>query len=966
MGKTIKFIILLSIIFFYRIELVKTQIDRYNFNIFGQKHQACIVCASNSHPLYNLTANLLAEDIERVTGYKPTVYSNLSEASGNIILIGNIDESAIKDLVGKSSEFYQKITGKFEIYGLYNILQQNDNKNNILLIAGSDHRGTAYGAFDISERIGVNPWYWWADVTPEKKESLSLSIAQYISNTPSVKYRGIFLNDEDFALQPWAAKTLEPETGDIGPETYSHIFELLLRLKANMIWPAMHNCTKAFFHYPENVKVAEKYGIIIGSSHAEPMLRNNVDEWDKTTLGQFNYRTNKETVKNYWQQRVKESKNMEAAYTMGMRGIHDSGMEGFEDADAKADALKEIITDQRTILEKTLQKPITEIPQVFIPYKEVLNVYDHGMELPEDITIIWPDDNYGFVRRLPNPEERKRSGGNGVYYHISYWGRPHDYLWLSSTHPLLIWEEMTKAYNHGAQQMWIVNVGDIKPAEYNMQLFLNMAYNMPDFNSPDNIWKHQENWLENIFPSYGQDLKSIFQDYYNLNFERKPEFMGWSQVEHTTVVSPTAYNHFYYGDEAERRLVHFRVLALQIENLKDKIPINLKDAFFELVEYPVLSAAYINYKWLCLDKAYLYANQGRSSANYYVSMAKTAYEKMIQLTDYYNTDLANGKWKHMMCMAPRNLPVFEEPMWPSWEIKNIADYDICLEGYTGETYREGSRIWKLPEYYRDANQKYFIDLYLKGNQEVKWTATVSDEWISIDKEGSLSPENGQQDTRLWVRINWNKIPPEARNTGKITFMGNGKKRVVTVVANNLPSEPESVQNYNYEMNRYLSIPSSSFKQKSQTGWQIIESLGYSGSLLCSTMDSVNQESSDQTWVNYDFYSSSKGFCKVNIYCLPNHPINSTYGLKMVVSIDNGEKQILDFQTHGRSEQWKQNVLSNTYCQQAEFKLPENGKHILKIEVLDPGICIDRIEIDFGGLREGYGMEPETKVNTNSF
>ncbi|MBN1185068.1 MAG: glycosyl hydrolase 115 family protein [Bacteroidales bacterium] len=955
-----RLIILLNLSIF-SIHYAISQKSSSDFTIYSKETKAQIVCLSDYHLLYKLASDLLAEDIEQITGYKPRVYSNMSEASGNIILIGNIGDAAIKDIVGESSEFYQKITGKFEIYGLYNVPQYNDKHNNILLISGSDHRGTAYGVFDISERIGINPWYWWADVTPEKKKDLTISIDQFVSNPPSVKYRGIFLNDEDWGLQPWAAKTFEPETGDIGPKTYAKIFELLLRLKANMIWPAMHSCTKAFFHYPENVMVAEKYGIIIGSSHAEPMLRNNVDEWDKKTMGDFNYRTNKETVKEYWQQRVEESKNMEAAYTMGMRGIHDSGMEGFEDMDARANALEEIITDQRSILETTLQKPISEIPQVFIPYKEVLDIYDHGMDLPEDITIMWTDDNYGYIHRLPNAEEKKRSGGSGVYYHISYWGRPHDYLWLSSTHPLLIWEEMTKAYHNEAKQMWIVNVGDIKPAEMNMQLFLSMAYDMERFPTGNDVWKYIFAQIDEIFPHSSEEIAMIIRKYYTLCFERRPEFMGWSQVEHITQVSNTAYNHFYYGDEAQKRLDDFRDLERWVRNVGQDIPSDRRDAYFELIEYPVKCAVFMNYKWLYLEKAYLCAKQGRSSANYCAMRAKAAYDSIIRLTDYYNTQLADCKWNQMMCMAPRNLPVFEEPMWPSWDIKNIADFDICLEGYTGETYREGSRTWKLPEYYRGASQKFFIDLYLKGNQPVEWTATTSDNWISVTQGGILSPETGYKDTRLWVDIDWDKVPSGDRHTGKITFSGNGKKRVVTIIANNIPNDFIASHNSWYEINGYISIPSTSTSRKSGDGWQGINFLGYSDGLLCAVSDENYSKSGNRPWAEYDIYTVSKGSINVKIYCLPTHPLNNGYGLKLTASLDEGKEKIFDFQTFGRSEQWKQNVLSNTYCQQAEFTLAENGEHTLRIEALDPGICIDRIEIDFGGLREGYGLKTKTRL-----
>ena len=268
--------------------------------------------------------------------------------------------------------------------------------------------------FALSARMGVSPWYWWADVAPVRQKTISIKIEDYTSRSPSVKYRGIFLNDEDWGLQPWAAKTFEPETGDIGPKTYAKIFELLLRLKANTIWPAMHPSTKAFYTIPGNKEVAAEYQIFVGTSHAEPMLRNNVGEWDKKKFGDYDYSTNRNVVKNYWQERIEElGPDDKYIVTLGMRGIHDSGMQGNYTKEEKVAMLETIISDQRKMLENVLKKDVKSIPQAFVPYKEVLEIYSDGARIPADVTLVWPDDNHGYIRQLSNAEERKRSGGAG-------------------------------------------------------------------------------------------------------------------------------------------------------------------------------------------------------------------------------------------------------------------------------------------------------------------------------------------------------------------------------------------------------------------------------------------------------------------------------------------------------------------------------------------------------------------------
>lgn len=605
-----------------------------------------------SDELIKWAAKDLAENIGEIVGKEITInYTDRFNPDTKGIYIGKVDDKLIKSLPENCTD---QLQDKWET-----LIIKNHQDN--LFIVGSDIRGTVYGIFEMAERIGISPWKWWADVTPQKKGIIKLDLPSTgILEGPSVQYRGIFLNDEDWGLQPWAAHTFEYEIKDIGPKTYEKIFQLLLRLKANTIWPAMHPCTKAFFSIPGNKEMAEKYHIYIGTSHAEPMLRNNVDEWDENVDGQFNYFTNSKKIKEYWQERISEAKNGNLIITMGMRGVHDSGMEGNASQEEKVRMLETVIKDQREILTKTLHKPIDNIPQVFIPYKEVLNLYNSGLEVPDDITLMWTDDNYGYIRRLSNNVEQKRKGGSGVYYHISYWGRPHDYLWLSSTQPGLIWYEMSRAYQNGARKIWIVNVGDIKPAEYNMEFFLDLAWNINSIGE-STIKTHLINWSTREFGGLkAQDITNLLHEYYRLAFLRKPEYMGWSRTEPTTPTRMTAFT-TNNNNELQRRIDSYTILFNKVEQIQPHISDERQDAYFQLVTYPVKCAALMNYKFLYAQQAFL--SDDKTQKEILSKKSQQAYDDIIALTLEYNNEISGGKWQNIMSMKPRNLPAYKMPVY---------------------------------------------------------------------------------------------------------------------------------------------------------------------------------------------------------------------------------------------------------------------------------------------------------------
>ena len=524
-----------------------------------------------------------------------------------------------------------------------------------LYVTGSDAHGVAYGILEISRLIGVSPWEWWADVMPLKRSSFSLANGYVNLQAPSVEFRGIFINDEDWGLMPWSSLHYEPwhKPGRIGPKTNARIFELMLRLRANTYWPAMHECTQPFFLTQGNREVAEQYGIYIGGSHCEPMASSTAGEWRKRGKGEYDYVNNSKNVYDFWEQRVKEVANQPILYTIGMRGVHDGAMNGAKTIKEQKAVLQHVFADQRHLLQQYVNQDVTKVPQVFIPYKEVMDIYDAGLEVPEDVCLMWCDDNYGYIHHFPTDEERQRKGGNGVYYHISYWGRPHDYLWLGTFSPALLYQQMTTAYDSGIQKLWVLNVGDIKPAEYQIELFMDMAWDIHSVRK-QGITKHLSHFLQREFGNQlGKRLLPLMKEHYRLAYIRKPEFMGNTREEeyHTNdyrIIKDMPWSEKYI----DTRLAAYQKLEDEVETCFNKVIPERQDAYFQLVKYPLQASAEMN-------KKILYAQKARHGLESW-SKSDAAFDSIASLTRIYNIGFHNNsKWHRMMDFQPRRLPVFE-------------------------------------------------------------------------------------------------------------------------------------------------------------------------------------------------------------------------------------------------------------------------------------------------------------------
>src|SRR5579859_2098234 len=431
---------------------------------------------------------------------------------GRTILVGTLGKSpAIDKLAAEGKIDVSGVRGQWEAYDIETV-------GDTLVIAGSDKRGTIYGLYEISEQIGVSPWSWWADVPVPHKDALFVAAGRHYGKPPAVKYRGIFLNDEAPALSGWAKE----KYGTLDHRFYEKVFELILRLRGNFLWPAMWD--NAFNEDdPLNPKIADEYGIVMSTSHHEPMLRAQ-QEWKRHGTGDWNYATNGETLRKFWAEGVRRNKDYESLVTLGMRGDGDKPMtESEQNADTKL--LEQIVADQRKILAQEVNSNLAQIPQVWALYKEVQLYYEKGMRVPDDVTLLWCDDNWGDIRRLPTPEERKRPGGAGIYYHFDYVGDPRNYKWINTNQISKVWEQMHLARDYGADRLWVVNVGDLKPMEFPIEFFLTLARD-PEAWPKERLGEFTRDWAAREFgPGHAAEIADIVTRHDRYIGRRKPELL---------------------------------------------------------------------------------------------------------------------------------------------------------------------------------------------------------------------------------------------------------------------------------------------------------------------------------------------------------------------------------------------------------------------------------------------------------
>lgn len=580
------------------------------------------------------------QDIERVSGLQPEV---LTKPTRRFVLVGTLGKSQWIDRLVKSGKLTTtSLTGKWETFIQTRIDKPWKGVDEIYVIVGSDPRGTIFGLYDLSAAMGVSPWYFWADVPVQKHPSIFLAPGIFTAGEPQVKYRGIFLNDEAPCLSGWTWE----KNGGFNQKLYGRVFELILRLKANFLWPAMWG--NAFYvDDPGNAALAEAYGVVIGTSHHEPMMRAH-DEWRRYgKKGPWDYTQNDSTLRTFWRESTEQRYKYDNIFTIGMRGDGDEPMTQ-ETATA---LLENIVANQRKIIEEVSGRPAEEKPQVWALYKEVQDYYDQGMRVPDDVTLLLCDDNWGNIRKLPIPGSALRKGGYGIYYHFDYVGGPRNYKWVNTNNLARVWEQMRLAYAYEAKQLWIVNVGDLKPMEVPIDFFLTMAWN-PQAMTVDKMEKFTTEWAAKAFgETHAAAIGRYLTDYMQINSRIKPELLNANTFSWAGQYS-----------EWNRVIDEYKTLAIRAQKTYEELPLESKDAYYQLVLYPILACSNV-YELYYTHGQHLqaWAKKDLEKAKYWADQVTFHFDRDQQLSDYFNQELAGGKWNHFADQTHIGYTYWQQP-----------------------------------------------------------------------------------------------------------------------------------------------------------------------------------------------------------------------------------------------------------------------------------------------------------------
>ncbi len=582
----------------------------------------------------------LLMDAQRVTNITPEL---AYEARGvKMLIVGSLENSKwIKQLVKAGKLPVGELKGKREKYLLLTVKQPVAGVDEAVVIAGSDKRGTIYGIYELSQQMGVSPWYYWADVPVVHQDAIYIKEGTYTDGEPAVQYRGIFLNDEAPCLTGWVKHTFGTDYGD--HRFYARVFELLLRLKANFLWPAMWGWS-FYADDPENSKTANEMGIIMGTSHHEPMARNH-QEWarNRRQYGAWDYNTNQKVIDQFFREGMERALPTEDLITIGMRGDGDTalgGEEGHDDKYVPRDKenmllMEKIFKNQRNIIKKVTGKPASKRPQVWALYKEVQRFYDMGLRVPDDVIILLSDDNWGDVRRLPNAEERKHPGGWGMYYHVDYVGAPRNSKWLNITPIQNLWEQMQLTYSYGVDKLWVLNVGDLKPMEYPITLFLDMAWSPEKF-SAENLLDHPRRFCAQQFgEDQADEAMRILNLYSKYNGRVTPEMLD---------------RRTYNLESGEWKQVSDEYLKLEAEALRQYLTLKPEyhDAYKQLILFPVQAMANLYEMYYAQAMNHKLHKENNPQANWWADKVAETFRRDSLLCDDYNNVMAGGKWKNMM------------------------------------------------------------------------------------------------------------------------------------------------------------------------------------------------------------------------------------------------------------------------------------------------------------------------------
>jgi Glycosyl hydrolase family 115/Gylcosyl hydrolase family 115 C-terminal domain len=925
-------------------QYVETTNARGNFVIAESRRAAAIYADSADYPGVSRAASDLQSDIKKVTDCMPEIIRDGAKFPSSVILIGTLGKSALLDqLVRAGTLNVSAIAGKWESFSIQTLTDPLPGVTSALVIVGSDKRGTIYGIYDLSEEIGVSPWYWWADVPVRHQDTLTIKPGSYTQGPPAVKYRGIFLNDEAPALTGW----VKEKYGNYNHEFYEKVFELILRLKGNYLWPAMWN--NAFNEDdPLNPKLADEYGIVMGTSHHEPMMRAQ-QEWKRHGSGPWDYSKNGDFLRSFWKQGLQRNKDYENIVTVGMRGDGDMPMS----ESANIALLEEIVGAQRTIIGDVYHRDPSSVPQDWALYKEVQEYYEKGMRVPDDITLLWCDDNWGNIRRLPTGDERKRGGGAGIYYHFDYVGDPRSYKWINTNPIPKVWEQMNLALHYGADRIWIVNVGDLKPMEFPIEFFLGLAWN-PERWPKENISEFGRLWATREFgPEHAADIADIVAKYAKFNGRRKPELL-----------EPSTYSVVNYR-EADAVAGDFQAITDKAEGIYKQLPDDEKDAFYQLVLFPAKASATVTQLYTTVGKNRLYGSQGRAPTNELAAQARDLFQSDAELSSYYNHTLAHGKWDHMMDQTHIGYTFWNEP--PVNAIPNVATLNLPDRPSMGVAVEGSELAWpgaagepELPEFDAVSHQRFYVDIFNRGKSQFAFTATTAAPWIvPSDTKGMVDEEK-----RIWVSVDWSKVP-QGTTSALLKIASNSGQSVdigVTTFQPNLVMK-ESWKGF-VEGNGYVSMEAVHYWDKiagNAAQWEPIDDLGRTLSamtLFPVTAASV-QPGPDSPRLEYKMYLFHTGRVTVDAIVDPTLNFVPGRGLRYAIAFDDEAPQIIDVLAGDNKEKWETSVKDSVRVGRSTHTIANPGYHTLKIWMVDPAVVLQKLVVDLGGVKPSYLGPPES-------
>ncbi|WJG09537.1 glycosyl hydrolase 115 family protein [Aliiglaciecola sp. LCG003] len=917
--------------------------------VINQADQASpILIDSAERKGLRMAVDNLRLDLEKVTGEAPEIINQLKKTPYTII-VGTLENSATLQALSQAGKLdTTAITGQWEAYQIQTVLKPFDGVEQALVILGSDMRGAIFGVYQLAESIGVSPWYWWADVPIAQHQKLYVKTGTRLIDWPKVQYRGIFLNDEAPALTGW----VQEKYGNYNSEFYQQVFELMLRLKANYLWPAMWN--NAFnLDDPNNPQLAHEMGIVMGTSHHEPMMRAD-KEWNWTGEGKWDYSVNQQNLYQFWQQGAERHKSFDSIFTLGMRGQQDEPMsEGQNIA-----LLERIVADQRSILQDVFQQQdISHVPQVWTLYKEVQGYYENGMRVPDDVTLLWSDDNWGNIRRLPTAVERNRSGGAGVYYHFDYVGGPRSYRWINSTPIPKIWEQMNLAYQYNARKIWITNVGDLKPMELPIDFFLQMAWDPEQFTA-QSLPDYLVSWSKQQFgEQHAAEIATLVHGYAKHNGRRKPELVG-----------PNTYSQIVY-QEAARVSVELAQLEAQAEKISQQLPSHSRAAFFQLVLHPIQASRIVFELNNSLAKNHLYAAQQRASANQHAQAARDWFNKDAELEKQYHS-LNNGKWNHFMSQPHIGYTNWNNPPQDSMPVvhinqpNDVADMGVAIEGSAYAWPQTSSNSWPHSssmqlDFHQYGQTQRYIDVFNKGTKPYRFEAKPSASWIQISEQSA----EVAIEKRLKISVDWAKLKA-GHHQGNITIKGAAWGTAeINVTA--FKSNGEAISGF-VEADGYVSIEAANVQKVKNTenaSWQEIPLHGRSQSSMSVFMSpdtSFGEAIENAPYLEYDLYLFSRGEMSLTTLLAPSLNFTDGGGLRFAVALDDNAPVIVDVLKDNNHEDWQQAVEDGVRVAKTSLSVAQPGEHKLRIYGLDPGIVVQKLMLDTGGLKPSYLGPPESQ------